>query len=258
MTRMCRSRVLRRNTMDCALLNEMFVNEESKRTSKRAQDLLRDSERELKNSLASTAASTVSVTSYNPRVISYHETIGAHNMESLDKCTPLSSDIAQMRNAPKVVESCNRYMSVSSRPIGCRSSAPPSAFVQSLRNDIKRSPGLNIRKEFHETFANLIKLGSVDRQEAKISLEEHTWQTELKDLIWLELQAWQADRTLEQQDKYLFAARQLVPDLLTQIINYKFSPRYKRALSTLSVDSGIISDSNTSCKFLQLNFSCKY
>jgi len=67
MTRMARSRVQRRNTMDCALLNEMFVNEEGKRTDKRLQSLLRDSEREMKNSLATS-------TLVPPRGNSFHET----------------------------------------------------------------------------------------------------------------------------------------------------------------------------------------
>ncbi|XP_004524180.1 mitogen-activated protein kinase kinase kinase 4 isoform X2 [Ceratitis capitata] len=235
-TRLARSRVLRRNTMDCALLNEMFVNEENKRTSKRAQDLLRDAERELKNSMISATA-----TSYSTRGSSLLD--NSFHLESMDKCTPLNSEVG-LRGSSKVVESCNRYMCVSSRPIGYRASAPASAFALQLRSE--RTPGLNIRKEFHETFANLIKLGSVDRQDAKLSHEEHTWQAELKDLIWLELQAWQADRTMEQQDKYLFNARQAVPELLSQIINYKFQPRFQRAMSEMSVDSGISTDSNTS------------
>ncbi|XP_016997251.2 mitogen-activated protein kinase kinase kinase 4 isoform X1 [Drosophila takahashii] len=244
MTRMARSRVLRRNTMDCALLNEMFVNEESKRTDKRLQSLLRDSEREMKNSLATTAVAP-------PRGNSFHET--AHPLESLDQIMPLSSEAMAplpLRIASKVVESCNRYRCVSSRPIGYRSSAPPLAFAAQLpagmlRSDGRATAGLGKRKDFHETFANLIKLGSVDRQDAKLSQEEHTWQTELKDLIWLELQAWQADRTVEQQDKYLFEARQGVSELLTHIINYKFQPRYRREPSLISLDSGIHSDSNS-------------
>lgn len=255
---MARSRVQRRNTMDCALLNEMFVNDESKRTDKRLQSLLRDSEREMKNSLAAAGAtaiiSTMGSAMAPPRGNSFHE--GAHPLESLDKIMPLSSDLTvPLRIASKVVESCNRYRCVSSRPIGCRSSAPPLAFTPQLPalggQESKSTPGLEKRKNFHETFANLIKLGSVDRQDAKLSQEEHTWQTELKDLIWLELQAWQADRTVEQQDKYLYEARQGVSDLLAQIINYKFQPRYRREPSLLSLDSGIHSDanSNASCKW---------
>ncbi|XP_017143251.2 mitogen-activated protein kinase kinase kinase 4 isoform X2 [Drosophila miranda] len=247
MSRMARSRVLRRNTMDCALLNEMFVNEENKRTDKRLQSLLRDSEREMKNSLAATAVAP-------PRGSSFHES--AHPLESMDKIMPLSSDAMPaplpLRIASKVVESCNRYRCVSSRPSGYRSSAPPLAFAAQLPAGLlsgghgkQQSVGIGKRKDFHETFANLIKLGSVDRPDAKPSQEEHTWQTELKDLIWLELQAWQADRTVEQQDKYLFESRQGVSDLLTQIISYKFQPRYRREPSLISLDSGIHSESNS-------------
>ncbi|KAM7360361.1 mitogen-activated protein kinase kinase kinase 4 isoform 2-T3 [Cochliomyia hominivorax] len=255
MSRMARCRVLRRNTMDCALLNEMFVNEDSgnaKRTDKRAQALLRESERELKNSLA-TVTSSSALVSYNGRVNSFSESV--YNSEALDKCTPLSTEVQLRYQQPKVVESCNRYMSVSSRPIGCRSSAPPLAFAQQLQIGFQATPGFKKRKDFHETFANLIKLGSVDRQDNKLSHEEHTWQTEVKDLIWLELQAWQADRTPEQQDKYLFAARKDVSDLLTQIINYKFQPRYRRQESDLSMDSGVGSDSNASSPQPQKNCS---
>ncbi|XP_013114398.2 mitogen-activated protein kinase kinase kinase 4 isoform X1 [Stomoxys calcitrans] len=246
--RMTRSRVLRRNTMDCALLNEMFVNEDgsgnaAKRTDKRAQALLRESERELKNSLALSSTAAV-LSSYNPRVASFHES--SHNLEALDKCTPLNTEVTMRYQQPKVVESCNRYMSVSSRPIGCRSSAPPQAFQHNFTMGFQSTPGFKLRKDFHETFANLIKLGSVDRQDAKLSHEEHTWQTEVKDLIWLELQAWQADRTPEQQDKYLFTARKDVPDLLTQIINYRFQPRFRRQESVISFDSGMGTDSNAS------------
>lgn len=55
----------------------------------------------------------------------------------------------------------------------------------------------------------------------QLSHEDYTWQTELKDMIWLELQAWHADRSLDQQDKYLYTARQGVPDLLDKILHYK-------------------------------------
>lgn len=57
-------------------------------------------------------------------------------------------------------------MSVSSRPVGCRMSAPPSAFAQKeFKFDQNDAPKLHNRLEFHETFSNLIKLGSVDKQD---------------------------------------------------------------------------------------------
>lgn len=142
---------------------------------------------------------------------------------------------------PKLIETENRYMSVTSRPVGCRSSAPAQAFSQkdlstifsqasiaqqrklNNANTSSEKSILQTRQEFHETFANLIKLGSNDKQDAKISTEDYTRQTEIKDMIWLELQAWHADRTLEQQDKYLDSARQGIPDLLNKILNYRWA-----------------------------------
>uniref|UniRef100_A0A1A9ZL65 Mitogen-activated protein kinase kinase kinase 4 n=1 Tax=Glossina pallidipes TaxID=7398 RepID=A0A1A9ZL65_GLOPL len=239
--RKARSRVLRRNTMDCALLNEIFVGEDGsfcpRRTDKRALALIRGAERELKNALALTH-STVVLNNYNRR----HES-KSYQREAFDRCIPLNNEMVTLRQQPKVVESCNRYMSVSSRPTGCRSSAPPQAFAHNQQLATQHTPELKLRREFHDTFANLIKLGSMDRQEVKA--KEHTWQTEVKDLIWLELQAWQADRTLEQQDRYLFMARKDVPDLLAEIINYKFKPKYRRQASTISNDSGFSTDNVT-------------
>lgn len=170
-------------------------------------------------------------------------------------------------------------MSVSSRPVGCRMSAPPAASfnlqfptinkLNSEKKKDKNEPIFQNRQQFHEVFSNLIKLGSVDKQDKNcrrtISREEYLWQTELKDLIWLELQAWHADRTLEQQDKYLLAARQDVGTLLKQIMEYKFNHSYSRrnsidnsyqsskASSASETDSGISTqDSNTSNgQFLQ-------
>lgn len=55
----------------------------------------------------------------------------------------------------------------------------------------------------------------------KASSEIDTWQTELKDMIWLELQAWQAERTLEEQDHFLCASRKDIPQLLDKILHYR-------------------------------------
>lgn len=41
-------------------------------------------------------------------------------------------------------------------------------------------------------------------------------------MIWLELQAWHADRTTLEEDNYLFTARESIGSLLQEIMNYKF------------------------------------
>lgn len=75
----------------------------------------------------------------------------------------------------------------------------------------------------------------------QISKEEYLWQNELKDIIWLELQAYHADRSPVEQDQFLCSARESVPLLLNDIMNYKFQKHSKR-LSTQSSDSGVEDD----------------
>lgn len=75
----------------------------------------------------------------------------------------------------------------------------------------------------------------------QISKEEYLWQNELKDIIWLELQAYHADRTPVEQDSFLCSARESVPKLISDIMTYRFEKRSKR-LSTQSSDSGMEDD----------------
>ncbi|XP_055678946.1 mitogen-activated protein kinase kinase kinase 4 isoform X1 [Lutzomyia longipalpis] len=241
--RMSRSRVNRRNTMDCAILNEMFVEDEHKRTDKRALQLQRETEREIKLS----TMATVAVNQLQKRT---SRPLSNASIEERTESLPSTNTAANAGNCT-LIECSNKYMSVQSRPVGCRMSAPPSAFGINLKIDATDMPRIQNRQEFHETFANLIKLGSADKQEKQdtkqLSHEEYKYQTELQDLIWLELQAWHADRTLEQQDKYLYAARQGIGDLLNEIMSYRYQPKFSRTSSVASdTDSGVASDSASS------------
>ena len=55
-----------------------------------------------------------------------------------------------------------------------------------------------------------------------MSQEETRWQNELKDLIWLELQAYRADLSPVAMDEQLCKQREAVGPLLDEIITYKF------------------------------------
>ncbi|XP_023329838.1 uncharacterized protein LOC111702400, partial [Eurytemora carolleeae] len=59
-----------------------------------------------------------------------------------------------------------------------------------------------------------------DRQPSK---EETLWQNEIKEVIWLELQAWFAGRTLADQDKWLISEREKVDDLANLVSSFRFS-----------------------------------
>ena len=63
------------------------------------------------------------------------------------------------------------------------------------------------------------------------------------------MQAWHGDRSIEQQDKYLFTARQNVGELLRDIMNYKFHRKLFREESTssgITIDSGLATGSTGS------------
>jgi mitogen-activated protein kinase kinase kinase 4 len=238
--RLARSRADRRNTLDCAILNQMIIepsiDDKTTRSDKRSIQLQRDFERDQKMAVA----------------MNVHRPVVQRCSLNLNSDDANTSDCNQMVPSaePKCIESASRFMSVTSRPVGCRISAPPSAFSAVGFPKIATSENVpQTRREFHETFSNLIKLGSNEKQERNtksviISKEEQLWQTEVKDMIWLELQANMQDRTLEQQDKYLFAARQNIGELLREIMCYRFNRKLFRvdsAVSTKTVDSGLSS-----------------
>ncbi|GJQ88545.1 Mekk1, partial [Trypoxylus dichotomus] len=88
-----------------------------------------------------------------------------------------------------------------------------------------------------------------------LTKEEHMWQNEVKDLIWLELQAWHANRSLTDEDNYLCLARDSVGNLLNEIMMYRFRKNKKR-VSAHSIDSGVGTEDCNGCLSL-LCFSCR-
>lgn len=247
--RAARSRADRRNTLDCAILNQMIIEpsiDDKARNDKRSLQLQRDFERDQKMAVAINVH----------RVVGQRSSLNMNSVEDAIEAAELADKAQSAATAePKCIESSNRFMSVKSRPVGCRISAPATAFVALNFPKIATAEAApQTRREFHETFSNLIKLGSNEKQERNtksmiISKEEQLWQTEVKDMIWLELQANMADRTLEQQDKFLFAARQHIGELLREIMAYRFNRKFYRNDSVISadtIDSGLSSMANSS------------
>ncbi|XP_053605518.1 mitogen-activated protein kinase kinase kinase 4 isoform X2 [Plodia interpunctella] len=120
---------------------------------------------------------------------------------------------------PTLVESCSRFMSLTSK-LKCRSEFHEEEVE--TRNHGEDEPPEN-RVNFHKTFCLLINMGNMEKGcRRTISREEQVWQNELKDLIWLELQAKIAGRTLAEQDEFLCAQRNIVPTLVRNIVDYRF------------------------------------
>ncbi|XP_068698407.1 mitogen-activated protein kinase kinase kinase 4-like isoform X1 [Montipora foliosa] len=125
-----------------------------------------------------------------------------------------------------------RQTVVRGHPRASRSESDPRSF--SARNYVNpRCP--EARMDFYRTFSLLIKLGSLAHKqqesqkqqihsssvESQSSEENKKWKVELSQALWLELQAWHANRSMSEQDQYLMAARASVNEVLDEVINFK-------------------------------------
>ncbi|KAK0097700.1 hypothetical protein PV326_014408 [Microctonus aethiopoides] len=158
-----------------------------------------------------------------------------------------------------VIETRNRFRCLRSKPVNVNDKKLDNIktdvetsrpFVDPPQYDVcdklPKSKKEQDRELFYDTFSFLIRLGSTDRERnahCQMSSEESRWQNELKDLIWLELQAFHADRTPVAQDEYLCKQRDTIGSLLDEIIEYRYNPKMfhadHRKSSTNSSDIGI-------------------
>uniref|UniRef100_A0A8B9TUG5 Mitogen-activated protein kinase kinase kinase 4 n=1 Tax=Anas platyrhynchos TaxID=8839 RepID=A0A8B9TUG5_ANAPL len=60
-----------------------------------------------------------------------------------------------------------------------------------------------------------------DREQRGQESTSSVWLNRSNELIWLELQAWHAGRSINDQDLYLYAARQAIPDIINEILTFK-------------------------------------
>ncbi|XP_054451451.1 mitogen-activated protein kinase kinase kinase 4 isoform X5 [Pteronotus mesoamericanus] len=85
------------------------------------------------------------------------------------------------------------------------------------------------RLKFFETLRLLLKLTSVSKKKDREQRgQENTsafWLNRSNELIWLELQAWHAGRTINDQDLFLYTARQAIPDIINEILTFKVNYR---------------------------------
>lgn len=125
-----------------------------------------------------------------------------------------------------------RQTVVRGHPRATRSESDPRSF--SARNYVNPSCPED-RMDFYRTFSLLIKLGSLAHKqqesqkqqihsssvESQSSEENKKWKVELSQALWLELQAWHANRSMSEQDQYLMVARASVNEVLDEVINFK-------------------------------------
>ncbi|KAJ1520155.1 hypothetical protein ONE63_004371 [Megalurothrips usitatus] len=194
------SKIARRNTFDAMYIDNSDIAESDseqpsqERICKRNMKLLRGSERDLKLDL-----------SHASEIHSFSVDSGVDRAESV----PLGSQPAIK------VESSNRFMSLTSKLVACQ-------HVKKFKCGL-----INSMSSRQELYNSLVPLSGPEKLPDKIttrqlSNEEYRWQNDMKDLIWLELQAWHASRSLPDQDDYLCKAREEVDILLRDIMEYQF------------------------------------
>ncbi|XP_057666250.1 mitogen-activated protein kinase kinase kinase 4 [Diorhabda carinulata] len=223
--------ISRRNTT--GTFDEIFTRQEHsddeapKRTNKRHMKLLRGSERDLKLDIARAQAANVDFQSQGDCCLDYPKTPSYQ------------------------IEGNRRFMSLVARTFPCSKKQILKKTVEfqltdfdleEFSQDLWNAEGFDKKVEFFLIMRSLLMLGEKndvsDNAKRAMSKEETIWQNELKDLIWLELQAYHADKTPLEEDAYLCQARETVEPLLNDIRNYKFRRQPKKYTSQSS-DSGV-------------------
>uniref|UniRef100_A0A8C1RK33 Mitogen-activated protein kinase kinase kinase 4 n=1 Tax=Cyprinus carpio TaxID=7962 RepID=A0A8C1RK33_CYPCA len=80
------------------------------------------------------------------------------------------------------------------------------------------------RLKFFETLRLLLKLTSMSskkKEKEQRGLENTAFMVQNNEVIWLELQAWHARRSVAEQDLYLYTARQAIPDIINEVLHFK-------------------------------------
>ncbi|XP_056326922.1 mitogen-activated protein kinase kinase kinase 4 isoform X3 [Danio aesculapii] len=101
------------------------------------------------------------------------------------------------------------------------------------------------RLKFFETLRLLLKLTSMSskkKEKEQRGLENTAFMEQNNEVIWLELQAWHARRSVNDQDLYLFTARQHIPDIISEVLHFKVD--YS---SLCGLESGASVEESNSC-----------
>ncbi|XP_065446452.1 mitogen-activated protein kinase kinase kinase 4 isoform X13 [Chrysemys picta bellii] len=113
--------------------------------------------------------------------------------------------------------------------LGCSNAKLPVSVPMPIARTARQTSRTDCpadRLKFFETLRLLLKLTSVSKKKDREQQrgQENTssvWLNRSNELIWLELQAWHAGRSINDQDFYLYTARQAIPDIINEILTFK-------------------------------------
>lgn len=108
------------------------------------------------------------------------------------------------------------------------------------------------RLKFFETLRLLLKLTSMSskkKEKEQRGLENTAFMGQNNEVIWLELQAWHARRSVMEQDLYLYTARQAIPDIINEVLHFKVDYSSLAGLeSNASVEESNSCPGETNCR----------
>ncbi|KAJ3610506.1 hypothetical protein NHX12_022598 [Muraenolepis orangiensis] len=111
--------------------------------------------------------------------------------------------------------------------LGCSSGKLPVSMPHSLARTHRQTSRTDCpadRLKFFETLRLLLKLTSISskkKEKEQRGLEIMAYMGHNNEVIWLELQAWHARRSTGDQDLFLFTARQAIPDIVNEVLQFK-------------------------------------
>ena len=198
----------------------------------------------------------------------------ASDVPSLDDVAP--KQLASSSNLHQIhVDSPNRFLSLNSKPVSSFESKSLVSTVGVKNLSSRRQHSFTCKEcpkdryEFHQLFTQLIGLHLKPKAEKEnksrepisrqVSADQELWQNEMSDVLWLNIKAWQHERTMQQQDEFLYSARTTVPDIIKQIMQFKIqklsnslNPEISQQVSVISFtsdSSGVYEDTDNNLQF---------
>uniref|UniRef100_A0A8B9HT82 Mitogen-activated protein kinase kinase kinase 4 n=1 Tax=Astyanax mexicanus TaxID=7994 RepID=A0A8B9HT82_ASTMX len=111
--------------------------------------------------------------------------------------------------------------------LGCSSGKLPVNMPHGLPRTHRQTSRTDCpadRLKFFETLRLLLKLTSMSskkKEKEQRGLENTAFMGQNNEVIWLELQAWHARRSITDQDLFLYTARQAIPDIISKVLHFK-------------------------------------
>ncbi|XP_048865419.1 mitogen-activated protein kinase kinase kinase 4 isoform X8 [Brienomyrus brachyistius] len=115
--------------------------------------------------------------------------------------------------------------------LGCSSSKLPLSMphhVGRTHRQTSRTDCPADRLKFFETLRLLLKLTSMSskkKEKEQRGPENSAFMGQNNEVIWLELQAWHAHRSINDQDVFLYTARQAIPDIIEEVLRFRVNYR---------------------------------